>query len=160
MTTSTRDRDDFDIYDGRWIDDPRGLDDRDRDFERDTDPRSHDPCEPFVDGLELPRGPARELVQDERENLYELNREDSLTLVTVGAFRVVAERDLEGLWDDDALEHLRDEGLIGFVAINEDERAVVLTRSRPSRLLSLRCPRRRQCSSLRFDRAFRAAFGH
>jgi hypothetical protein len=41
----------------------------------------------------------RELVQDDRENLYELNREDSLTLATIGAFRVAAERDLEAVRD-------------------------------------------------------------
>ena len=131
--TDLRDREDFDIYDARWLDDPRDPDDRDRDVERDRDARDHDPRDPFVEGLELPRGLQRELVQDDRENLYELNREDSLTLATIGAFRVVAERDLETVhdWDSgshhDTLEHLRDEGLIRFVAINEDERAAVLT---------------------------------
>lgn len=126
----SRDRDDFDIYDARWLDDPRGEDDREREFERDRDPKGHDPRDAFVEGLELPRTVDRELVQDDRENLYELNREDSLALATVGAFRVVAERDLESLRDSDSadtLEHLRDEGLIRFVAINEDQRAVVLT---------------------------------
>lgn len=128
-----RDRDNFDIYDTRWLDDPRDPDDRDRDVERDRESRNHDPRDAFVEGLELPRGVERELVQDDRENLYELNREDSLTLATIGAFRVVAARDLEAVhdWDSeshhDALEHLRDEGLIRFVAINEGERAAVLT---------------------------------
>ena len=104
--------------------------DRDRDDpERDRD----DPRDPFVDSLDLPRGLERELVQDDRENLYELNREDSLTLATIGAFRVAAERDLEAVQGlgsgshHDTLEHLRDEGLIRFVAINESERAVVIT---------------------------------
>jgi hypothetical protein len=129
----SRDRDDFDIYDARWLDDSRDPGDRDRDFERDRDPRDHDPRDAFVEGLELPRGLERELVQDDRENLYELNREDSRMLATIGAFRVVAERDLEAAhdpgWDsrDDTLEHLREEGLIRFVAIDSDERAVVLT---------------------------------
>jgi hypothetical protein len=128
-----RDRNEVDIYDARWLDDPRDQDDRERDFERDRDPKDHDPRDPFVEGLELPRGLERELVQDDREHLHELNREDSRMLATIGAFRVVAERDLEAArdpdWDprDDTLEHLRDEGLIRFVAINEDERAVVLT---------------------------------
>ena len=128
-----RDDSNFDIYDARWLDDPRDPDDRDRDVERDRESRNHDPRDAFVEGLELPRGVERELVQDDRENLYELNREDSLTLATIGAFRVVAERDLEAVHDrdtnshDDSLEHLRDEGLIRFVAINEDERAAVLT---------------------------------
>ncbi len=126
----SRDRDDFDIYDPRWLDDPRDLDDRERDVRPDLDPREHDPRDAFVEGLELPRGLNRELVQDDRENLYELNHEDSLTLATVGAFRVVAEHDLESIGDpdgEDTLDHLRDEGLIRFVAISEDERAVVLT---------------------------------
>ena len=126
-----RDGHDFDIYDARWLDDPRDQDDREREVERDRELRGHDPRDPFVEGLELPRDVERELVQDTRENLYELNREDSLTLATVGAFRVVAERDLASLHDadgpDDTLEHLHDEGLIQFVAISEDERAVVLT---------------------------------
>ena len=128
----SRDRDDFDIYDPRSFDDPRDLHDRERDFERDLDPRDHDPREPFVAGLELPHGLERELVQDGREHLYELNGEDSRMLATIGAFRVAAERDLEAVrdpdWDprNDTLEHLRDEGLIEFVAIKEG-RAVVLT---------------------------------
>jgi hypothetical protein len=122
-----------DIYDARWLGDPRGQDDRERDVERDDDPRHRDPRDVFAEGLELPTGLGRELVQDDRENLYELNREDSLTLATIGAFRVAAERDLEAVHERDSashhdtLEHLRDEGLIRFVAVNEGERAVVLT---------------------------------
>jgi hypothetical protein len=87
----------------------------------------------FVDGLELPRGLERELVQDERENLYELNGEDARMLATIGAFRVVAEHDLEDVRDasadprDDTLDHLADEGLIRFVDIDAEERAAVLT---------------------------------
>ncbi len=126
----SRDRDDFDIYDPRWLDDPRDLDDPERDLRRDLDRRDPDPRDAFVEGLELPRGLERELVRDDRENLYELNHEDSVTLATIGAFRVVGERDLEFLRDpdsDDTLEHLRDEGLIRFVAVNDGERAVVLT---------------------------------
>ena len=128
-----RDRDDVDIYDPRWLDDPRDQDDRERDFDGDRDPRDHDPRDAFVEGLELPRGLERELVQDDRENLYELNREDSRMLATIGAFRVIAERELEDVrdpaWDprNDTLEHLRDEGLIEFFAINQHERAMVLT---------------------------------
>jgi hypothetical protein len=87
----SRDGDDFNIYDERWLDDPRDLDDRDRDLERDHDPRDHDPREPFIEGLELPHGLERELVQDDRENLYELNGEDSRMLATIGAFRVASE---------------------------------------------------------------------
>ena len=47
----------------------------------------------FLDGLELPRGLEREVVID-GDHRYELNGEDSRTLAAVGAFRVVAERDL------------------------------------------------------------------
>ena len=86
-----RDHDHFDIYDGRWLDEPRDPDDRDVDVERDHDSRHHDPRDAFAEGLELPRGLERELVQDDRENLYGLNREDGLMLATIGAFRVVAE---------------------------------------------------------------------
>lgn len=131
--TDSRDHDNFDIYDARWLDDPRDPHDRDLDRERDRDSRNHDPRDAFAEGLELPRGLERELVQDDRENLYELNREDSLMLATIGAFRVVAEHDLEAVGErdgdsrDDTLEHLQDKGLIRFVAINEDERAAVLT---------------------------------
>jgi DNA-binding PadR family transcriptional regulator len=128
-----RDHDNFDIYDGRWLDDPRDQDDRDLDLERDRGSRDHDLRDAFVEGLELPRGVERELVQDDREYLYELNREDSLTLATIGAFRVVAERDLATVHDRDSgshhdtLDHLRDEGLIRFVSVSEDARAAVLT---------------------------------
>lgn len=131
--TDPRDRDDYDIYDPRWLDDPRDPDDREGDVERDRDPHDRDARDAFVRDLELPRTVDRELVQDDRENLYELNREDSRMLATIGTFRVVAERDLAGIRDsgsdprDDTLEHLRDEGLIRFVAIDSGERGVVLT---------------------------------
>jgi hypothetical protein len=125
-----REREDLNIYDDRWLDDPRALDDRERDFERECDPRDHDPRDAFVDGLELPRGLERELVQDDRENLYELNREDGRMLATIGAFRVIAERDLEAVrdpeWDprDDTLEHLRDERLIrGVISTSASARS-------------------------------------
>jgi hypothetical protein len=66
----------------------------------------------------------RELVPDARDNLYEFNREDSLMLATIAAFRVVAERDLEDFHDADrTLDHLRDEGLIHTVQIGAGEHA-------------------------------------
>ena len=125
----SRDRYAEDVYDPRWGDDPRDRDER----EREVDARDRDPRDPFLDGLELPRGLERELVQDERENLYELNGEDARMLATIGAFRVVAERDLEDVRDpsadprDDTLDHLREEGLIRFVDIDANDRAAVLT---------------------------------
>jgi hypothetical protein len=79
--TDSRDRYSEDVYDPRWGEDPRDRDERDRD----VDARDRDPRDPFVDGLELPRGLERELVQDERENLYELNGENARMLATICA---------------------------------------------------------------------------
>ena len=124
-----RDGDRDGMYDSRWGDDVRDRDER----ARDVDPRDRDPRDPFVHGLDLPHGLERELVQDEREHLYELNGEDSRMLATVGAFRVVAERDLDDMRDayadprDATLHHLGDEGLIRFVQIDGGERAAALT---------------------------------
>jgi hypothetical protein len=67
------------------------------------------------------------------DHRYELNRDDSRSLATVGAFRVVAERDLRDLRDpfpdarEPDLRHLRDEGLVRFVALDSRERALTLT---------------------------------
>ena len=124
----TRDRDDFHVEELHWGDDPRDIDDREREFERERDPKDYDPREPFIESLELPRYPERELVQDERENLYELNRDDSLMLSTIGAFRVIDERELLDFHDAErSLDHLRDEGLIHSVQIGAGERADTLT---------------------------------
>jgi len=100
--------------------------------ERDHDCGGHDPRDVFLHGLDLPRGLERELVQDERERTYEINREDSRMLATVGAFRVVSERDLrdprkESEPRESDLRHLRDEGLVRFVSLDGRERAVTLT---------------------------------
>ena len=101
---------------------------RDRDRDRDRDPR-----DPFVEGLDLPRGLEREIVLDDRDRTYELNGEDSRTLATVGAFRVVSESDLrdprEGAFDprDDDHRHLRDQGLMRSVSLDGRERVVTLT---------------------------------
>lgn len=98
---------------------------RDRDL--DTRDRYADPRDVFLRGLDLPRGPEREIVLDGNDR-YELNRDDSRALATVGAFRVASERDLTNGRDVD-LSHLRDEGLVRFVAIDGQDRAVTLTRS-------------------------------
>jgi hypothetical protein len=101
--------------------------DRDRDRERD-----HDPRDVFLERLELPRGLEREIVMDGHHR-YELNGDESRSLATVGAFRVVAERDLREPRDESAdprepdLRHLRDEGLVRFVGPDGRERAVTLT---------------------------------
>jgi hypothetical protein len=108
-----------------------GGDVRDRD--RDTRERDHDPRDQFLEGLELPRGLEREIVMD-GDHRYELNGDDSRTLAAVGAFRVVAERDLRDPRGESAdtrepdLRHLRDEGLARSVELAGRERAVTLTK--------------------------------
>ena len=103
-----------------------------RDRDRDPRERDHDPRDVFLDGLELPRGLEREIVMD-GDHRYELNGDDSRSLAAVGAFRVVAERDLRDPRDESSdprepdLRHLRDEGLTRFVALDGRERAVTLT---------------------------------
>ncbi len=125
-----------------WVDvrDQAGLDreqddlrDRDEDVRgRDARERDIDPRDAFVDGLELPRGLEREIVLD-GEHRYELNGDDSRTLAAVGAFRVVAERDLRDPRDESVnrqepdLRHLRDEGLAEFVKLDGRARALTLT---------------------------------
>ena len=114
--------------------DVRDSDDDSRE-EREREPRARehdvgnnlDPREVFMRDLDLPRGPERELVHD-RDRDYTLNRSESRTLSTVGAFRVVSERDLRDPRDEAFdLRHLEDQGLIHRVALNESERAVALT---------------------------------
>ena len=67
------------------------------------------------------------------DHRYELNGDDSRSLATVGAFRVVAERDLRDPRDESAdtrepdLRHLRHEGLMRSVALDGRERALTLT---------------------------------
>src|SRR5947207_13864930 len=79
----------------REHDDLRDCDEDCRARDRDGPEPHHDPRDVFRDGLELPRGVEREIVLD-GDHRYELNGDDSRTLATVGAFRVVAERDLCG----------------------------------------------------------------
>ena len=105
-----------------------------RDRDRDTRERDHDPRDVFLEGLELPRGLEREIVMD-GDHRYELNRDDGRSLATIGAFRVVAERDLREPREESSdtrepdLRHLRDEGLMRFVSLEGRERAVTLTES-------------------------------
>ena len=117
------------MYDPRW-DDPRERDDGRARVYDERDRADHDPRDGLMHDLDLPRGEARELVVD-RDHLYELNGDDSRALATVGAFRVVPERELGSDRDDapdrDTIDHLRDEGLIQTIALDEHERAVVLT---------------------------------
>jgi hypothetical protein len=113
-------------------DDPRDRDEDARERDRDTRERDHDPRDVFLRDLDLPRGLEREIVID-GDHRYELNGDESWSLATVGAFRVVSDRDLRDPRDeasnprDRDLRHLRDEGLMRFVAVNGGERAVTLT---------------------------------
>jgi len=111
-------------------DDPRDRDEDSRD--RDSRERDLDSRDVFLEGLELPRGLEREIVMD-GDHRYELNGEDSRTLATVGAFRVVAEGDLRDPRGESSdarepdLRHVRDEGLMRFVALDGRDRALTLT---------------------------------
>jgi hypothetical protein len=66
---------------------------------------------------------------EKRDRVYEIDGTESRMLATVGAFRVVSERDLhDGLGDTrKALRHLEREGLVRTSALSSDDRAVVLT---------------------------------
>lgn len=108
--------------DARWGD-PREYGDRDHGDERprvydERDREEGDPRDGLMHDLDLPRGEERELVVD-RDRVYELNGEDS-------TFRVVPEQDLD--IEHDTLGHLRPEGLIETVDLEDDERGLVLTR--------------------------------
>ena len=123
--------DDFASYDQR-SDDPREREEGERERDRDRD-RDHDPRDPFVDCLDLPNGLERETVLDERDRTYDLNGEESLTLATVGAFRVISESDLrprERAPDsrEDQHRHLRDQGLMRSVSLDGRERVMALTK--------------------------------
>ena len=63
------------------------------DSQRPERDRDNDPREVFTRGLNLPRGPEREIVRD-RDREYTLRGSETRTLATVGAFRVVSSRDL------------------------------------------------------------------
>ncbi len=111
-----------------WESRYHGRDARDRNEDR----GSIDPRDVFSRDLDLPRGPERELVRDcDRD--YRLNGDDTRTLSTVGAFRVVSEHGLRdpghlsfGVRDKD-LRRLEKEGLIQRVPLDGRERAVALT---------------------------------
>ena len=117
------------MYDPRW-DDPRERDDGRARVYDERDRTDHDPRDGLMHDLDLPRGEARELVVD-REQMYELNGDDSRAMAVVGAFRVVPERELgsdrEDARDRDTFDHLCDEGLIRTIALDEHDQAVVLT---------------------------------
>ena len=85
----------------------------------------------FTKDLDLPRGRERRPVR-ERNRVYELDGAESRALATIGAFRVVAESDLDDLRDDTpssrrSLKHLENEGLIRTSPLSSEDRAVTLT---------------------------------
>jgi hypothetical protein len=87
-----------------------------------------DPREVFTKDLDLPRSRERRSVR-ERDRVYEINGTESRMLATVGAFRVVSERDLHDGRDDTrrAQRHLEREGLLRTSPLSSDDRAIVLT---------------------------------
>lgn len=116
------------MSDARWSD-PREYDPRDPGDEcaRVYDPRDRDEQDPrdgLMRDLDLPRGDARELVVN-RDRVYELDGEDSRGLAAVGAFRIVAERDLD--LPHDTLESLRHQRLVELVDLGDGERGLTLT---------------------------------
>src|SRR5947207_7303664 len=76
-----------------------GREARDRETRDRGDDRAIDPRDVFMRDLDLPRGPERELVHD-RDRDYTLSGSETRTLSTVGAFRVVSERDVRDSRDD------------------------------------------------------------
>lgn len=124
-------RDDAVEHDARdrdedWRDD-RDRHSRDRDDER----VGLDPRDVFMRDLDLPDGRERELVHD-RDREYSLSGSDTRALSTIGAFRVVPERDLNDPRDAtfearDDLRHLEKQGLIECVPIDSRDRAASLT---------------------------------
>jgi hypothetical protein len=80
----------------------------------------------FTRDLDLPRRRERQLVRS-RDRVYEINATDSRVLATIGAFRVVSERDLHDDLRDRSTRHLEREGLVRTSPLTIDDRAVVLT---------------------------------
>jgi DNA-binding MarR family transcriptional regulator len=140
----------LDRYDPRWEGDPDREDSRDRNRgsrggENSQDPRDRDPRDVFTKDLDLPRGRERRPVR-ERDRVYEINGAESRMLGTIGAFRVVSERDLHDLRDDSdcprrSARHLEREGLIRTSPLSSDDRAVVLTERGRDLLEANRCER-------------------
>ncbi len=104
--------------DPRWGDDAR--DHSRHSVERESVER--DPRDSFMRHVDLPRGPEREIVH-ERDREYTLRGSETLTLATVGAFRVVPTgqlRDHENAAARDRsadVWHLREQGLIETVRV-------------------------------------------
>lgn len=125
----------LDRYDPRDNRDQGGSWDRNfgsRSGSSDSDGRGErDPRDVFMRDVDLPRGRERRSVRD-RDQVYDLNGDESRMLGTIGAFRVVAESDLHDIREEStssrrSLRHLEHEGLIHRSPLSADDRAVVLS---------------------------------
>jgi hypothetical protein len=109
--------------------------DRSRGSRGGTSERDHNRREPrdvFVNDVNLPRGHERELVHD-RDRVYEIDGSESRMLATIGAFRVVSERDLDeaatqATDTNRVIRHLEQQGLVCRSPLTSDDRAIVLTK--------------------------------
>src|SRR5690606_40139782 len=124
----------------RWNDDPRDLDNRDRELSQGSRGASSDPLERdardprdvFTRDLDLPRGPDRERVWF-REQSVLLRGSESRALATTGAFRVVHADDLRDSRDQaydprsGELRHLREQKLVRTIPVRDGRALVVLT---------------------------------
>jgi len=118
--------------------DPRSSNDRDHDDFGDRSRGSRggasdhvndrDQRDVFTKDVDLPRSRERRPVR-ERDRVYEINGTESRMLATVGAFRVVSERDLQDGRDDTrrALRNLEREGLVRTSPLSSNDRAIALT---------------------------------
>jgi hypothetical protein len=117
----------------RGDDDTRDDEEARRNRTRDRRDGDIDPRDVFLRDVDLPRTLDREVVFD-RDDRYELNGDESRSLAAVGAFRVVAERDIGGSRGEPSrssrsLAHLGDQKLVRFVSLDGRDRAVTLTKS-------------------------------
>ena len=117
--------------------------------EREGD-RAYDASDVFVRAVDLPLDVERELVRD-RDRTYEINGSDSRVLATVGAFRVVAESDLERAFHNSAstresLKYLEAEGLLGRGRAGVNERIAFLSNGGRDLLEASRWERDDRCS--------------
>jgi DNA-binding MarR family transcriptional regulator len=112
-------------------------------------PDERHPRDVFTRDLDLPRRRDRQFVRA-RDRVYEINATESRVLATIGAFRVVSERDLQDDLRDDCADvrrstrNLEEEGLVRMNPLTMDERAVVLT-DRGRDLLETHRERRPDC---------------
>lgn len=121
-------------HDPRTTGDERDRNDDVRDRER-VDPR-----DVFVNNLDMPRDRERELVHD-RDREYRLRGSESRALSLVGAFRVIAARDLQDqngrTYDPHRgdLRNLREQGLVRHVPVPGHRGDVVVLTERGKSLL-------------------------